>query len=130
MFKAASWLSLTPEPERELPGAVATLTYGAHPPRDKVVAQEARLERLVLQASERRWLEYLVEVRRLIEHTARSEDVDVQRARSRAAAVLFNHHNLLLGLPGRAGHRTATERVILAELTRSIPLHQTPEEHA
>jgi hypothetical protein len=128
MFNRMSWLSLTPEPERELPAAVATLALGGHPPRARVAAEELRVEQLVLRGSERRWLAYLREVIELVQGTALSDNPDVQSARRRAAAVLSNHHNLLLGLPGDAARRTARERVILAELAACIPLNRTSEE--
>ena len=123
MTNRVSWLSLTPEPERELPVAVATLAHGARPPQEHVAAARARIEGLVLRGSERRWLAYLREVRALVQLAARSEDDEVQRARSTAAAVLANHHNLLLGLPGGAARRTARERVILRELALNFPLN-------
>jgi hypothetical protein len=128
MFSRAPWLSLTPEPERELPAAVATLAHGGAAPEHAVFVEQAKVEQLVLRGSERRWLAYMRDVRVLIERAAASDDPEVQRARRRAAAVLSNHHNLLLGLPGRAGQRTARERVILAELASRIPLNRTPED--
>jgi hypothetical protein len=130
MFNRVSWLSLTPEPERELPAAVATLVHGGRPSRASVAAEELKVERLVLRGSERRWLAYLRDVRELIERAAVSDDAEVQRARRLAAAVLSNHHNLLLGLPGGAARRTARERVILAELASRIPFNRTSEESA
>lgn len=128
MTKRASWLSLTPEPERELPAAVATLVHGARPPHGHVAAERERIERLVLRGSERRWLAYLREVLTLVQSAARNEDEEVALARDKAAAVLANHHNLLLGLPGGAAGRTAHERVILHELAPSISLYRTPKE--
>jgi hypothetical protein len=128
MFNDVSWLSLTPEPERELPAAVATLAHGGPPPRMSISAEELKVERLVLRGSERRWFAYLRDVRELIQRTGASDDPEVQRARRRAAAVLSNHHNLLLGLPGDAARRTARERVILAELTAHISRNPTFEE--
>jgi hypothetical protein len=128
MFNRAPWLSLTPEPERELPAAVATLALGGAAPERAVRLEQARVEELVLRGSERRWLAYMRDVRVLIERAATSEDPEVQRARRRAAAVLSNHHNLLLGLPGSAARRTARERVILAELASQIPFNRSPED--
>ena len=49
MVKRASWLSVTPEPERELPEAVATLTAGHRAPSEAVARERERVERLVLQ---------------------------------------------------------------------------------
>jgi hypothetical protein len=114
MVKPVSWLSLTPEPERELPEAVATLARGGHPPPEAVARERARVERLVLAGSERRWLAYLHEVVELIDRSAGAEDPAVTRARARAGAVISNHHHLLLALPGRAAERTAGDRARLA----------------
>ncbi len=121
MVKRASWLSVTPEPERELPDVVATLAAGRRPGPDAVQAERARIERLVLHGSRRRWLAYLHEVVALIERRAGTADPDVQAARARAGAVIANHHNLLLGLPGPAARLTADDRARLQEFTMSVP---------
>jgi hypothetical protein len=113
---------------RELPVAVATLAHGGAASERAVCVEQARVEQLVLRGSERRWLAYMKDVCVLIEGTAASDDPDVQLARRRAAAVLSNHHNLLLGLPGSAARRTARERVILAELSSRIPFNRPPED--
>jgi hypothetical protein len=115
--RRAWWLSVTPEPERELPAAVAALRAGGHPPAEAINAERARVERLVLRGGQRRWLAYLHDVVGLIERTDGSDE-DLLRARARAATVLANHHNLLLGLPGRAAQRTATDRARLVRLER------------
>jgi hypothetical protein len=114
MVKRASWLSVTPEPERELPEAVATLIRSGVPGTDEVARQRAKIERLVLRGSERQWLAYLRGVIELIDRNAASDDPDISRARARATAVISNHHNLLLALPGRAAQRTAADRAKLA----------------
>jgi hypothetical protein len=124
MFNRPSWLSLTPEPERELPAAVTTLRHGSRPPADQVAAERARIEQLVTRGNERRWLGYLRDVRVLIDQNAASDNPEIVAARARAAAVVANHHNLLLGLPGRAAQRTASERARLA-LTM-VQLNVTP----
>jgi hypothetical protein len=111
-----AWLSLTPEPERELPAAVAALRLGRRPPADAVTAERGRIERLILAGHERRWLAYLSEVIALIERRAADQDAEVARARDTAIVVIANHHNLLLGLPGPAGERAAPERERLARL--------------
>jgi hypothetical protein len=118
MVKRASWLSVTPEPERELPHAVATLTLGRAAPAEAVDAERARIERLVLRGSERAWLAYLHGVVDLIAARSDEQDPAVARARSRAAAVISNHHNLLLGLPGRGAELSAADRRRLTELNR------------
>jgi hypothetical protein len=114
MVKRASWLSLTPEPERELPQAVAALARGGDPAPEDVARERARVERLVLAGSQRQWLAYLHEVVELIDRNAGAEDPIVTRARARASAVISNHHHLLLALPGRAAERTAGDRARLA----------------
>ncbi|HUA72540.1 MAG TPA: hypothetical protein VMA96_15700 [Solirubrobacteraceae bacterium] len=116
MVKRASWLSVTPEPERELPAAVATLVCG-HRPTDRAVADEAaRIEQLVLRGSERRWDSYLHQVVELIDQRDGHADPDVAQAREIAIAVIANHHNLLQALPGRGALRTETDRRRLSRL--------------
>ncbi|MGO9821049.1 MAG: hypothetical protein ACLPTJ_10425 [Solirubrobacteraceae bacterium] len=113
MVKRASWLSVTPEPERELPEAVATLAAGRRARPDEVVRERTRVEQLVLHGTQRRWLAYLHEVVGLIDAGSASGDPDVALARERARAVIANHHNLLLALPGRGAAITADDRVAL-----------------
>jgi hypothetical protein len=121
MVKRASWLSVTPEPERELPEAVATLTAGGPPPPAAVAAERRRIERLVLRGSQRRWLAYLHGVVGLIERGEAFGDPEVGAARARAAAVIANHHNLLLALPGPAAQLTADDRARLRALDEGAP---------
>jgi hypothetical protein len=123
MVKRASWLSVTPEPERELPEAVATLRHGRRPPPEAVTAERERIEHLVLHGRQREWLSYLHEVVELLERPV-SGDEQLARARTRATIVLANHHNLLLGLPGRAAERTASDRARLSKLADD--LHPSP----
>jgi hypothetical protein len=132
MFRRVAWLSLTPEPERVLPAAIATLATGSRPTCECVRSERARIEGLILNGSERDWLAYLEEARRLIERSAAASDENdaVADAQARATAVIANHHNLLLGLPGDAARRTARERVILAELAGRIPINRTSKDSA
>jgi len=116
MVKRATWLSVTPEPERELPAAVATLSAGHRVAAAAVAAERARIERLVLHGSQRRWLAYLHDVVGLIESRAGADDPEVAAARTRATAVIANHHNLLLALPGPGARLTATDRSRLRAL--------------
>ncbi len=116
MVKRASWLSVTPEPERELPEAVATLRERHRASANAVTRERERIEQLVLGGSQRRWLAYLHEVVELIERRGGGEDPDVSRSLQRARAVIFNHHNLLLGLPGRGAALSADDRARLAEI--------------
>jgi hypothetical protein len=116
MVKRASWLSVTPEPERELPAAVATLARGGHPTDEALAAEAARIEHLVLHGSQRSWLQYLHHVVELIEIRDDDSDPSVADARAVAIAVISNHHNLLLALPGHGARRTETDRQRLSEL--------------
>jgi hypothetical protein len=116
MVKRAPWLSVTPEPERELPEAVATLRSGASPDAEAVAEETERIEQLVLRGSERRWDSYLHDVVSLIDQRAGDADPDVARARAVAIAVISNHHNLLLALPGRGARRTEADRRRLTQL--------------
>ena len=123
MVKRPSWLSITPEPERELPRAVATMSAGHRPAGEAVAAERARIERLILHGSQRRWLAYLHGVVDLIDAEGGSRDPDVADARDRAAWVIANHHNLLLGLPGAGSRLTANDRLRLRALySRERPL--------
>ena len=116
MVKRSVWLSITPEPEAELPAAVATLRCGA-PANDWQVDEEAgRIARLITRSGQRSWLRYLHGVLTLIESRAGSPDPAVRRAVARAAAVLSNHHNLLLALPGAGARLTAGDRARLDRL--------------
>lgn len=112
------WLSITPEPERELPRAIATLRAGGAPSAAAVRAERARAERLVLRGSRRRWLAWLAEAERLAERAPGTAAEDggaepggprtpaerqrLEEARSAVLAVVGNHNALLRGLPGRA----------------------------
>ncbi|HUJ34384.1 MAG TPA: hypothetical protein VLW51_04185 [Solirubrobacteraceae bacterium] len=116
MVKRAPWLSVTPEPERELPAAVATLSHGRRAIDTEVADETARIEQLILRGTERRWDDYLHGVVSPIDHRAGDADPDVAQAREIAIAVVANHHNLLLGLRGRGARRTETDRRRLSEL--------------
>jgi hypothetical protein len=105
-----AWRSITPEPERELPRALATLAAGGHPDALAVQAEARRIQQLVLAGGRRRWLEYLSHAVSLIERRAGCDDPAVAAARRVALEVLRNHHNLMLGLPGRRPARADAER--------------------
>ena len=123
MVKRVSWLSITPEPERELPEAVATLSCGGVPPADAVARERDRIERLVLHGTARQWLAYLHGVVELIDRSSATADESeiVARARARTTALISNHHNLLLALPGRAAEKTAADRMRLAAMPTDPP---------
>jgi hypothetical protein len=119
MVKRSVWLSITPEPEAELPVAVATLRSGAPASAQQVEAEAGRIARLITRSGQRSWLRYLHGVLALIESRAGSSDPAVHGAVVRAAAVLSNHHNLLLALPGAGARLTAGDRARLARLPTS-----------
>jgi hypothetical protein len=120
VVKRAPWLSVTPEPERELPAAVATLRYGSAADANAIADEAERIEQLVLRGGERRWDSYLHDVVLLIDQRAGDADPDVAHARDVAIAVISNHHNLLLALPGRGARRTESDRRRLSELLATI----------
>ena len=83
-----AWLSITPEPERELPAAIAEL-------RGTSAEQERRrVEELVTRASKRGWSAYIAEIADL------ARAADPSEAREIVLDVVENHNNLKLGLPG------------------------------
>ncbi|MGH2963203.1 MAG: hypothetical protein ACRDL3_13575 [Solirubrobacterales bacterium] len=108
-----AWLSLTPEPERELPASVATLRAGEPAGAESVERERVRIERMIVRGRSGAWLEYLREVVDLIDRSDAGGDPDVERARAVAIDVVRNHHGLLLGLPGRAAEQTADDRARL-----------------
>ena len=96
-----NWLSLTPEPESELPAWMATLRHGAEPAPGDVERERARAERLVVRASRRRWERWLDEARALA--GTQEDDPATEEARAAAMDVISNHDALKLGLAKRAG---------------------------
>ena len=120
MVKRSVWLSITPEPEAELPAVVATLRSGAAASEPQVAAEAGRIARLITRSGQRSWLRYLHGVLTLIESRAGSPDPAVRRAAARAAAVLSNHHNLLLALPGSGARLTAGDRARLDRLATGL----------
>jgi hypothetical protein len=114
-----AWLSLTPEPERDLPAAIATLRAGTAPGAEAIEAERRRAERrggpppggaacaaprrraerLVLRGNRRSWLAWLREAVELAD--ARGPDgAEVAAARELLLDVIDNHEALELGLPG------------------------------
>jgi hypothetical protein len=94
-----AWLSITPEPERELPEATATLRSGGPPPRELVERELAQVERLVTHGGCRSWRAYLAQAAALA-HDAGADD-RLAEARAVIDEVLENHDNLAPGLAGR-----------------------------
>jgi hypothetical protein len=82
-----AWLSITPEPERELPDAVAELRG-----EGSIEAERARVERLVMHGSRRAWTAYVSEVAEL------ARDAPPSEARDIVLDVVDNHDHLKLGL--------------------------------
>jgi MoxR-like ATPase len=95
-----NWLSLTPEPELELPAAIATLRHGIEPAPD-VERERARAEQLVVRGSRRRWERWLDEARALAR--SQGDDPATEDARAAAMDVISNHDALKLGLAERGG---------------------------
>jgi hypothetical protein len=93
-----AWLSITPEPERELPAAIATLRAGGAPSDSAVELERRRVERLVTRGSRRAWTAYIADAAELA-RAADGED-EVAEARALVLDVIDNHDNLRLGLPG------------------------------
>jgi hypothetical protein len=89
------WLSLTPEPERELPATIATLRAEGRATSAAVERERARIERLVVRARRGAWLSYLGEVEELIDRTDPDTGSEVGSARRVALEVLQNHDALL-----------------------------------
>jgi hypothetical protein len=89
------WLSITPEPERELPRAIATLRAGGAPDAALVELETARAEALVLRGSRRAWRRYLAEAHGLAGTAGAPELAD---ARAVVEDVVHNHNNLELAL--------------------------------
>jgi hypothetical protein len=81
-----AWLSITPEPEGELPAAVAALRNSS------VEAERARVERIVMRGRRRDWTAYLSEAAALAAAAPPSD------AREIVLDVIENHDNLKLGL--------------------------------
>ena len=113
---AHAWLSVTPEPERLLPAAVATLAAGSRPAAETVARERARVDRVIARARLGAWLDYLSRALALAEQREGAADADVVRAREETVAVISNHHQLLLALPGSAARRTTAERERLRAL--------------
>ncbi|MEU2912889.1 hypothetical protein ACWCQ0_11100 [Streptomyces massasporeus] len=122
------WLGLTPEPEQELPTAVAALRAPAEgrPPFALVAAERRRVERLVLRGTQRGWLHYLGEVTDLVVRVATGSTTADPRAALVAGEVVLDHHRMLIGLPGAGYTRTAAQRRdlerALAHLRSRAPL--------
>jgi hypothetical protein len=88
------WLSITPEPELELPEALATLRAGGPPSAALVELERTRAEQLVMRGTRRAWRRYLADALAL----AASSDPTVADARAVVEDVVHNHNQLELAL--------------------------------
>jgi hypothetical protein len=89
------WLSITPEPELELPAALAALRAGGTPSAAQVELERERAERLVTRGNRRAWRRYLAEALAL---ASSSHDPTVAEARAVVEDVVRNHNNLELAI--------------------------------
>jgi hypothetical protein len=99
------WLSLTPEPESELPRALATLRAGGEPSNEQIRAESERIERLVVGARIGAYARWLREARELA--GAESADPVLRSAAALTNEILDNHDALALGLTKRSRDDTA-----------------------
>ncbi|MFF3401423.1 hypothetical protein ACFYW6_23265 [Streptomyces sp. NPDC002659] len=124
------WLGLTPEPERELPPAVAALRTRAPdtaaPPPRTAAAERRRVESLILRGSRRSWLRYLAEVTALVTSVADGSAPGDRRAALLAGEVVLDHHRMLIGLPGSGYDRTAADRRALEQAVRALRTAAAP----
>jgi hypothetical protein len=96
------WLSITPEPEGELPAAIATLRAGGEPDPAQVRAERDRAERLITRARRAAYRRWLADARRLAADSG-SGDERVRAAARVTTEVLDNHDALELGITARGG---------------------------
>jgi hypothetical protein len=101
VMASKTWLSLTPEPERELPDAIATIRAGGTPSEREVAAERKRADRLVLRGNRRAWTRWLNEARGLARSSRTEGDPRVTEAADRVASVIDNHDALALGITPR-----------------------------
>ncbi|MFF4098890.1 hypothetical protein [Streptomyces sp. NPDC001903] len=125
------WLGLTPEPERELPSAVAALRASSRRatavrPQDLAAAEQRRVERLILRGSRRSWLRYLAEVTELVTGVAAGNRPGDPDAALLAAEVVLDHHRMLIGLPGPGYRHTAVDRTALESAVHTLRAQRTP----
>ena len=107
-----AWLALTPEPERELPAALAVLRRAAGGDDADAARETERAAALVLRGSEPAYLAWLRDAAELAARSKGSSDPEVVRAAAVVGDVVRNQAGLLLGLPG-GGRRRETARQAL-----------------
>jgi hypothetical protein len=93
-----AWLSITPEPERELPAAIAALRSHGRPSADAIESERRLIERLVTRGTRRAWTAYLRDAAALARGAL--DDDELAGARELVLDVIDNHDKLKLGLPG------------------------------
>ncbi|MFJ6782723.1 hypothetical protein [Streptomyces yangpuensis] len=126
------WLGLTPEPERELPLAVAALrasgdrTAGTPTAEELAAAERRRVERLVLRGTRHSWLRYLAEVTDLVTGVATGTRTGDPAAALLAGEVVLDHHRMLIGLPGPGYGRTAADRTALESAVHALRTRTPP----
>lgn len=111
------WLFLTPEPEAELPRAMAGLSVALGEPAPSAQTQADRVEEIIVTGTYEAWLAYMVEQRELLERYLVRFGAD-ERA-GHVVDVINNHHQLALTVPDARGVGD-TERERVAELMREI----------
>jgi len=114
-----AWLALTPEPERELPAALAVLRRATGGDDADAAREAERAEAVVLRGSEASYLAWLRDAAELAARTEAGSDPEVARAAEVVGEVVRNQAGLLLGLPG-GGRRRETARQAL-EATAGAP---------
>jgi hypothetical protein len=102
-----TWLALTPEPERELPAAVACLRGAS------VTSEHRRVQQLILHGTARSWRRYLHEVCDLIRSLPQQPGPTRRSSALLAGEVLLEHHRMLIGLPGPGYRETEADRGFL-----------------
>lgn len=121
MLRGKAWLSLTPEPEEELPDAIAAMRAGGDPPPALLASERARARTLVLRGDERRYLAWLCEAAELARAAPADDRPVVARARATTLDVVANQAGLLLGLPGASRRRDHARRALASASTQSQP---------
>ena len=96
------WLSITPEPEGELPPAVAALRAGGVPDAGEVQAERDYAELLITRARRRAYERWLADIRGMAAEP-RVERSACSAGGRRRQRVIENHDALALGLRRREG---------------------------
>jgi hypothetical protein len=108
------WLALTPEPERELPAAMAVLRRATGGDEADASREAARAEALVLRGRESSYLAWLREAADLAAAGADSDEPAVAHEVEVVRGVVGNQAGLLLGLAGGGRRREAARRALEA----------------